>query len=100
MKLADLQRQCRTDSDEYFPNLHPSPDYYALCMAGEVGEVANEVKKLLRGSITLAELRRRLYDELPDILIYLVLLTESMDIDLTEAYEKKREYNNGRYIGS
>ena len=101
MRLVDIQRQCWNDSVEYFPNSHPgSPDYLALCLAGEVGEVANEIKKLLRGSITLEELRRRLHDELPDILIYLVMLAESVDVDLAKAYEQKREYNNGRYLGS
>lgn len=99
MNLVDIQRQCWNDTARYFPLGFP-PDhvqYLAVALAGEVGEVCNEIKKNMRGDFPMATLEEKLSLELPDVLIYLVLLAEAMDIDLAGAYTAKREVNNDKY---
>ncbi len=100
--LRDIQRQCRQDSDGYFPDLVPDFWYLGLALAGEAGELANHLKKYYRVEETSEAREAHLEEarkELPDILIYLCLIAEEMGVDLTEAYYKKREFNNGRYLG-
>ena len=100
MDLVRIQSQCVEDTKEYFPEM---PDkglgnYLALCLAGEVGEVCNDIKKLLRGDFTLADFTDRIGPELADVLIYLVLLAEEFGIDLEGEYHDKREVNNDRFL--
>lgn len=62
--------------------------FLTLALAGEVGELANLVKKLWRGDgIPFAP--ALIQDELADIRIYLELLALSFDVDLDEACEAK-----------
>lgn len=64
-----------------------------LCLCGEIGELANVIKKLnrpehLRGKATdvlLAELR----EELIDVLIYTCKIIGATGMDITEEWEKK-----------
>ncbi len=97
--LGDIQIQCDNDSQLYFPELHQEQDlvFLTLALAGEVGEIANEIKKWRRGDGD--EYLDRAARELPDALIYLSLLANALGVNLTEAYIEKREFNNGRYLG-
>jgi NTP pyrophosphatase (non-canonical NTP hydrolase) len=58
--------------------------FLALAMAGEAGEVANEVKKFIRGDyVGDKELFvRKLKSELADVRTYLELLAACIDVDL------------------
>ncbi len=102
MHLTDIQQREHDDSAKYFPGLTTSIDYMTLAMAGEVGEICNDVKKHLRGDFDLPELRKRMMGELPDVLIYLVMLAHEMGFSLEMAYDIKKEYNDRRYrtVGS
>lgn len=97
MHLDTLQRIEVKDSGEYFPDLIASPDYMLLAMAGEVGEICNDLKKHLRGDFDLEELQKRMMSELPDVLIYLVMLADEMGFSLEMAYDEKKRYNNERF---
>jgi len=99
MELMDIQRVEATDSTHYFPNYEQGPLYLSVALAGEVGETCNEVKKYARGDFDWEELQAKLEGELPDILIYLVMLSDQMGINLEKAYEAKKEYNEQRYRG-
>ena len=100
MDLREIQRIEVDDSPHYFPDHNSSGlEYLGVALAGEVGEVCNEIKKWSRGDFPFSELQNRLSDELPDVLIYLVMLAGSLDIDLEEAWEEKKEYNDQRYRG-
>jgi NTP pyrophosphatase (non-canonical NTP hydrolase) len=68
-----------------------------VCLAGEVGETCNEIKKWSRGDFNVQELTKRLEEELPDILIYLVMLSHAVGVDLEKAYAEKKEYNDERF---
>lgn len=95
MHLDEIQDQCDSDSVGYFPDIPRDLNYLALALCGEVGELANELKKFYRtGSSSHLEAAST---ELPDILIYLLLVTDAMGFDLETLYIEKREFNNERY---
>ena len=72
-----------------------TPEFRACELAGEVGEVCNEVKKLARfrmglvGGKTTCEGRDDLADELGDVVICCELLASQFGIDLGEAVHRK-----------
>lgn len=55
----------------------------AVC--GELGELANLIKKIERGDMTLDEARADVADELADVATYLDLLAFRCDVDLGKA---------------
>lgn len=55
----------------------------AVC--GELGELANLIKKIERGDMTLEEARGDVSDELADVATYLDLLAFRCDVDLGQA---------------
>ena len=57
-------------------------EYTALGLAGESGEVANKVKKYLRGDYGREELRAACFDELSDVLWYVAMLAKELDLEL------------------
>ena len=97
MDLLDIQQDESKDSKDYFPEHELTLEFLALALVGEVGETCNEIKKHLRGDFDSVELTGRLRDELPDILIYLVMLADYMKINLNTAYLTKKDYNNARF---
>ena len=97
MHLHQLQQIEADDSKDYFPEHEDSPFFLALALAGEVGEVCNKVKKYMRGDFDFEELQAQLDSELPDILIYLVMLSDNLGIDLEEQYHIKKEFNDARF---
>ena len=63
--------------------------YPALGLAGEAGEVANQVKKILRddaGQVT-SERRAKILDELGDVLWYAAALASDLGASLDEVAE-------------
>lgn len=59
--------------------------YVALGLAGEAGEVANEVKKIIRddeGEVT-KERKEKLVLEMGDVLWYMSALAEELEVDLS-----------------
>lgn len=100
MELRAIQQREANDSERYFPG-HGSManlDYLAICLAGEVGEICGWIKKHRRGSIEHDQMHTELQSELADVLIYLVMMAESLGIDLESAYKLKKAYNDRRYL--
>src|SRR5260370_31249570 len=50
MTLEEIQKQCIEDTKEWFPELYYDMGFLTLALAGEVGELANLVKKIIRGT--------------------------------------------------
>lgn len=70
----------------------PDPLFYAVELGGEVGEILNEVKKLVReerGLVGSRTTKAKLEQEMGDGLITLVNLANHYGIDLAEVATKK-----------
>src|ERR1700732_1634385 len=61
--------------------------FLSLALCGEVGELANFVKKQWRGE--LKDFQPDIEKEIADIQIYLILLAKSYGIDLEQAIQNK-----------
>jgi NTP pyrophosphatase (non-canonical NTP hydrolase) len=97
--LVRYVEQCATDSKEFFPGTSQSLPFMVLAMAGEVGELANIVKKIERGSLDprSAAVKRELAMEATDIFIYLMNTFYVLGVDPGKAYEMKRTENVRRF---
>lgn len=99
--LAVLAQEAGADSKKWFGDLpiaHSIP-HHALALAGEVGEFANIVKKIERGSLGMsdANVRHSMAMELTDIFTYTLNLAYCLGIDLDKAYKLKRAENDRRF---
>ncbi len=72
-------------------------EHLLVCIAGEVGELANIVKKVRRGDRGLEDARPSIVDETADILIYVVKLANQLGFRLDEAFLDKLERNRERF---
>ncbi len=97
MDLLKIQEKEASDSKDYFPDHEPTLEFLAIALAGETGESCNNIKKYMRGDFDFVELSGRLRKELPDILIYLVMLADIAGINLETAYHNKKEFNDQRF---
>jgi NTP pyrophosphatase (non-canonical NTP hydrolase) len=102
MNLEDMIKQCAEDSVRWFPGFQNLP-LVTLAMAGEVGEVANLVKKVARGSHTVEQVREAgLEEEVVDVLIYLCGLMGLKEFEQTnwqKVWDQKRAFNEVRFGG-
>lgn len=100
MVLPEMIEQCVEDSNRWFPGKAQSLANLVLCLAGEVGEVANLVKKNVRGSLTTTDMMQDLPEEIIDCLIYLCNLmgNDHFDhVDWKVIWDKKRAFNEARF---
>ena len=58
--------------------------YPALGLCGEAGEVADKIKKTVRGDRPLEEVTGNIADELGDVLWYLAILADDLGIPLED----------------
>jgi len=72
----------------------------ALSLAGEVGELANIVKKYERGDYGFDRLQELLPGELADVFIYVLKISYQSGIDLEVAFLNKLEHNKSRFATS
>lgn len=66
-----------------------SPSDWSNALAGEVGELANLIKKVRRGDFTLAQARDAVAKEIADVATYLDLLAMQFGIDVGAAVTAK-----------
>ncbi len=84
MNLSEYQEKALTTA--LYPNQGSNPYYPALGLGGEVGEVLNKVKKIMRdhdGKLT-DEYREILKKELGDVLWYVAALATELGLNLDE----------------
>ena len=83
--IMDLNEyQCKARNTALYPNVGKNPIYPTLGLAGEAGEVADKVKKVLRdnnGSFD-AEAKESIKLELGDVLWYVSQLSSELGFDL------------------
>ncbi|MCA9400675.1 MAG: nucleoside triphosphate pyrophosphohydrolase family protein [Candidatus Omnitrophica bacterium] len=58
-----------------------------LGVAGEAGELSENIKKHLRGDYDLEELKKRSFKELGDTLYYLAVVAHELGLDLDDIAE-------------
>lgn len=97
MNIQEMAEQCLKDSDEWFPQTARDPMYMLMCMFGEVGEVANEFKKMMRDDTEDEDRLTRMKEEMIDVLIYWLCLASIMGIDIEREYNDKRAINAHRF---
>lgn len=86
LRAANVQRMARTPAFAQCQTWNEADWFMAL--AGEVGELANLLKKRKRG-IGQVPTDKDIASEMADILIYLDLLAEYQGINLSEAVREK-----------
>lgn len=97
MDLSNLVKQCQEDSDRWFPSISKDLPFTVLALVGETGEMANLVKKVVRGSVSLEKIKDDLGEEAVDVLIYLCMVFSALDIDIEKVYTEKRAKNELRF---
>jgi NTP pyrophosphatase (non-canonical NTP hydrolase) len=101
MNLLQMIDECTQDSERWFPG-NQDLAFTTLAMAGEVGEVANIVKKVVRGSHELEVVLDDLTEEVVDVLIYLCNLMGAKEfdgVDWSVIWDRKRRFNENRFAG-
>lgn len=91
--LPEIQVATLANSKRWFPFNGDDLDqiiHQALGLAGETGEVIEHVKKFHRGDMDVETLAYKLYYELPDVLTYLLNLSELVGVDIEEALVEKQ----------
>ena len=92
-------KQSRQDSLRWFPEVSDNLAHHTMALAGEVGEFANLVKKIERGSLNIqdAAVRLQLRNEATDIYIYLLTVCGIINVDVSQAYPIVRAQNEKRF---
>ena len=81
MNFNEYQKLAR--STAVYPEEHKVV-YPALGLCGEAGEVADKIKKTIRGDSSLVEVTVSIADELGDVLWYLAILADDLGIPLED----------------
>jgi NTP pyrophosphatase (non-canonical NTP hydrolase) len=103
MNFNEYQAEARKTA--VYPDFGNNLWYPALGLNGESGEVAEVVKKIYRDHQTTGEAKERLVKELGDVLWYLALLADELDVpldDVAQANIRKLadRQNRGKLHGS
>jgi NTP pyrophosphatase (non-canonical NTP hydrolase) len=87
MNFDEYQREARTTAQ--YPDMGKNVYYPTLGLAGEAGEVAEKIKKLMRDDHGLLTPDRRaaLKKELGDVLWYVAALCAELDLSMNEVAE-------------
>jgi NTP pyrophosphatase (non-canonical NTP hydrolase) len=76
-------------------------EHLLVCLMGEVGEISNLAKKMVRGDKTVSlsrpAVKGRVAEEVTDVFIYLLKMCNQMGIDLEAEYLKKLRLNQKRF---
>jgi NTP pyrophosphatase (non-canonical NTP hydrolase) len=93
MKFEDYQRQSKNTVK--YPNAIEQNNllYIGTSLAGEVGEVCNELKKVFRDShgVVTPEAKEKIIDEAGDVMWYLARLLETLEVPMDTVLAKNIE---------
>ena len=71
--------------------------YPALGLCGEAGEVADKIKKTIRGDSSLDEVTGSIAGELGDVLWYLAILADDLGVELEDVAQWNVDKLNRRW---
>lgn len=89
--------QCAEDSHAWFPELSQDLEFQTLALCGEAGELANVVKKIVRGTHKRNLMQPNLEEEAMGVFIYLCNIFHLLNIDPIERYNVERARNVKRF---
>jgi NTP pyrophosphatase (non-canonical NTP hydrolase) len=95
--LEHYVKEMLDDSERWFPGRGLDLSVLVLGLAGEAGEVADQLKKHLRGSKDWDATFDKLQVEIIDVFHYWCMIVGVLGIDVDKVYRMKRAYNIGRY---
>jgi dCTP diphosphatase len=97
--LADLNRQLKDFAVQRDWEQYHNPKNLAMALAGESGELLEHFQWLTaeQSADLDPEKKEQVALELADILIYLIRLSERLDLDLVAAAYRKMAINQARY---
>lgn len=87
MNFTEYQKKSRVTAQ--YPDAGKNYIYPTLGLAGEAGEVAEKIKKVMRdqGGVVSEGTREEIAKELGDVLWYITQLASELDIDLEDIAE-------------
>ena len=99
MDLSELALKLKDFAQERNWEQFHSPKNLSMALAGEAGELLEHFQWLSEEASTQlgAEKKDQVALEMADILIYLIRLSERLDVDLVGAAYRKLEINQARY---
>lgn len=102
MDISNLQQRLRRFATERNWTQFHSPKNLSMALSVEVAELLEHFQWLTEaGSNSLdSEKRDQVATEIADIQIYLVMLADKLDIDITSAVAAKLEVNAAKYPDS
>lgn len=92
-----VAEQLRQFSEERDWNQFHTAKNLILALIGEVGELAAEVQWLTEKELESRLGERAIADEIADIALYLIRLSDVLGIDLSEAIDQKLRENAKKY---
>lgn len=97
--LEDLKQRLRVFAAERDWDQFHSPKNLAMALSVEVAELVEQFQWLTEQESRHpdAARRRRIEDELADVLIYLVRIADRLEVDLLAAATRKLEHNAAKY---
>ena len=98
-QLEKLRQQIGDFAEKRDWNQFHSPKNLAMALIVEAGELVEQFQWITqRESFSLsAERQKAVEEELADILIYLVRLSDQLDVDLIRATQNKIKINESKY---
>lgn len=72
-------------------------NYAVLGLVGESGEIANKLKKILRGDYAISDIQHSLIAELGDVLWYVAAIAYELDVNLEDVAFKNLDKLAKRY---
>ncbi len=96
MNFSEYQAQAKSTAN--YPDVEKNLYYPALGLGGEVGEMQNKIKKIMRddGGTLREEVRQNLIDELGDVLWYCAAMAIELHIDLEEVAQRNLDKLSSR----
>ena len=99
MDLQDLARRCHANSAHWFPTNHTSQraaiTHCTLGLAGEAGEVADEIKKILGHGKPID--KAKILNEVGDVLFYADRVLAAFGATMSECMEANFSKLSTRY---
>ena len=95
--IEQIKEQLREFADDRDWNKFHTAKNLILALVGEVGELAAEVQWLTAEEIERRSTDKAIADELADIAMYLIRLSDVLGVDLGEAIAQKLRENREKY---